>query len=331
MRGNRSRKDPPRRAVDAIPAAEPPADHQPRYWRPPRPHALTPPPLPRPHWVDTERAILHLEDELRTSRALIGIDIETTLAGQHFCELALLQLSDGYDVWLVDPLAVDVGPLLRILFSTPALPPIFHDASGDLTVIKRLHHCLPTAILDTLLASQALGIFSPNLGNLSRDVLGWVLDKGTQQSNWLRRPLTPAQLEYAAADAFVLPHLEHDLANHLYDMGVERGYEDACLSLLERLRAYRAPDSHPYELRFWRRYRNEAALIRLRRLLHWRTAEANRGRIDVLMGFGNETLARIALEAPRTLRDLSGRAGLPRHLCERYGQRVLDVTAGATA
>lgn len=286
------------------------------------------PPVPHPHWIDTESALIRLEDDLRHSSALIGVDIETTLAGQHHCAIALLQVSDGESSWLIDPLEVDAGPLLRLLFSSPALPPIFHDASGDLMVIKRLYGSLPPVVLDTLLASQVLGLASPNLGNLSRDLLGWKLNKSTQQSNWLRRPLTEAQLEYAALDAFVLPYLERSLRRQVADLGLEHPYERACRELLVRLEEYRAPETYPFELKFFRRYKNQAARLRLRRLLDWRTDEANRGKIDVLMGFGNDTLARIALDRPCSLRELDECVALTGRLRDRYGKRVLQVMNG---
>ncbi len=287
---------------------------------------LRPPPLPEPHWVDTQSGLDRVVERLRSSNALVALDTETTLAGQHFCVLALVQVSDGDSVWLIDPLEVDPSPLLRLLFGAPWLPPIFHDASGDLMVLKRLYGRLPEAIIDTLLASQALGMGTPNLRFLTEHLLGWRMDKAPQQSNWLRRPLSDAQFEYAALDVFALPHIERLIRRHVIDLDVEDVFQASCVSLLERLKAYEPPEVHPFEERFFRRHRDRPARMRLRRLLEWRTDEANRGRIDILMGFGNETLARIALQPPASARDLH--AYLPGHLVERYGRRVLRVLGG---
>ncbi len=286
------------------------------------------PPLPRPVWVDDEDTLLHLEDHLRASNALIGIDIETTLAGQHHCVVALVQLSDGESVWLLDPLVLDLGPILRLLFSAPWIPPIFHDASGDLMVLKRLYGTLPEGVIDTLIAAQVLGLTTPNLRYLTEFLLGWKMSKQPQQSNWLRRPLSDAQIEYAALDVFALPYIERDLRGHLADFGLEEEFQQACAALMRRMDEYRPPRNHPFEDRFFRRTRDEAARRCLRRLLDWRTAEANRGRIDVLMAFGNEQLADIALARPRTLRELDECARIPARMLERYGKQVLREIHG---
>ena len=107
---------------------------------------------------------------------------------------------------LIDPLAVDVAPLGEVL-AGPGLG-VLHAAQQDLEVLARACGAVPSRMFDTQLAAGFLGHSTPSLANLVAAELGVKLPKADRLSDWLRRPLTPDQLSYAAAD------VEHLLEVH---------------------------------------------------------------------------------------------------------------------
>ena len=74
----------------------------------------------------------------------------------------MLQLTAGDDIVLVDPLAVDVGPLRRLLDSDAEC--IMHAASQDLEILERACGVVPRRLVDTQIAAGFVGLGSPGLG-----------------------------------------------------------------------------------------------------------------------------------------------------------------------
>ncbi|HTL97418.1 MAG TPA: hypothetical protein VL181_01315, partial [Holophagaceae bacterium] len=134
---------------------------------------------------------------------LLAVDIECSLTGIHHCTLALLQVADHEQVWLVDP--ITLGELARpALEALAKVPWICHDFSNDGIVMKRLYDIVPGSVLDTMLLARALGYPQPGLKTMSKLKLGIEIPKEEQDSNWMLRPLRESQLSYAARDAALL-------------------------------------------------------------------------------------------------------------------------------
>jgi ribonuclease D len=157
----------------------------------------------------------------------IGIDLEFDdnryRYGRH---LALIQVFDGEKVYLIDPLplesemAAGLEPLFAVL-RDPAVAKVFHSCKSDILLLDELFgvHCrniIDTSVQFTLLALEDNNI---SLGRLIQSELGFEVDKGEQKSNWLKRPLTEAQKEYAANDVLYLFELTDRLAVRLQEQG----------------------------------------------------------------------------------------------------------------
>ncbi|TVT40579.1 hypothetical protein FNT36_13995 [Hymenobacter setariae] len=157
----------------------------------------------------------------------IGIDLEFDdnryRYGRH---LALIQVFDGEAVYLIDPLplepdmAAGLEPLFAVL-RDPAVAKVFHSCKSDILLLDELFgvHCrniVDTSVQFTLLALEDNNI---SLGRLIQSELGFEVDKGEQKSNWLKRPLTEAQKEYAANDVLYLFELTDRLAARLQEQG----------------------------------------------------------------------------------------------------------------
>jgi len=143
--------------------------------------------------------VARLADEPR-----YAVDTEFHRERTYAPRLALLQLawSDGCAV--VDPLAVDVAPLASVLQGPGTA--VLHAAGQDLEVLLRACGTVPSSLFDTQVAAGFLGFSTPSLATLLDRVLGVPLPKGDRLTDWLRRPLSTGQLDYAVADvAWLLP------------------------------------------------------------------------------------------------------------------------------
>jgi len=124
-----------------------------------------------------------------------------------------VQVASDADCYLVDPLAgLDLGPLLATL-ADRARPKVLHAARQDLEVLLNVGGLVPGPVFDTQVAAALLGL-PPQVGyaDLIARRLGHSIDKGQTRTDWSRRPLSDAQLAYAADDVRHLLELHADLA-----------------------------------------------------------------------------------------------------------------------
>lgn len=189
------------------------------------------PPPPPPEGVPVAlpmRAVRHVADagELRAlcdelARCkVVAVDVETTLFDR---DLRLIQLGSSDVTAIVDPLAVDdLSPLADVL-EAPTIVKIIHNASFERSVFAKLNLAIVN-VFDTLAASRRIRgkqADGHSLGVVCRRELGKFLDKTQQTSDWSRRPLSPAQIAYAALDVEVLLEL-HAWFGHIQP-GLELG------------------------------------------------------------------------------------------------------------
>ena len=141
----------------------------------------------------------------------VALDTEFKWERTYYPILGLLQIGVSRDeCWLVDAVAVpDLSPLAPLIESTKVVK-ILHDALQDLTIISRYTKAKPRCVFDTRRSAGFAGLKSTtSMQALVHDTLGIDLPKTETRSDWLRRPLSPAQLAYAADDVRYLPEIRH--------------------------------------------------------------------------------------------------------------------------
>ena len=134
--------------------------------------------------------------------------------------LSLMQICDGEKIILVDVLGLKDPSAIDKLFANQQINWVMHAPEQDLEVIN--HYCgiQPNSIYDTQLAAAFVGFdLGTSYKDLVASVLGETVNKSSQQSDWLRRPLRAAQLNYAAADVRHLPALWSELEQSLHELG----------------------------------------------------------------------------------------------------------------
>ena len=263
-------------------------------------------PATNPTWV-TDPAVLDRHLASRPPR--VGLDTEFIRERTFWPQLALVQLAIGEDILLLDPLAPGITDALRPLLLDASVTKVMHSAGEDLVAFNHACGAVPAPLFDTQVAAALAGI-AAGIGyqRLVADLLGVELPKGQTRSDWLRRPLSDAQLEYAADDVRHLAALHAELAPRLDALGRRGWFEEDCARQVAA--AGNGPERWPHLSFRAAQYLDEPARLRLLRLLRWREVHArerDRPRSWVL---DNELAAELARHPP------ADRAAL---------QRVLDA------
>lgn len=221
-------------------------------------------------WITHDDALRNLLDEAPPS---IGLDTEFMRIDTFAPRLALVQIELGGRIALIDPTGgLDPAPFAAMT-SDPGRLCVMHSASEDLEAFATWS-CSIARLFDTQIAAAFAGL-GAGLGyqKLVRDLLGIELPKGETRSDWLRRPLSELQLEYAAQDVLHLPLLHATLAARVDARGYSAWLAHDCARLLERARQ-REPDAEPQvALRSAADWPRERQAL-LRRVLRWRDRTA---------------------------------------------------------
>ena len=254
---------------------------------------------------------------------LLAVDIECSLTGFHHCAMALVQIANHEQAWLVDPIAL--GPLMKPAMRALAeVPWIAHDFSGDGIVFKRLYDVMPASVMDTMLLARALGYPQPGLKTMARLKLGIEIPKEEQDSNWMLRPLRPPQISYAARDAALLLPLLRRLAEEaeLRRDDPEAGPRLAHLPmeirhLVQRIHHYRAPERHPVVEKAHAMGLGPLAEHRAHLLSELRLKWGNEGDVAAVMELGNRWILARVQHPPRSKEALERSIPNPRFRTKR--------------
>lgn len=140
-------------------------------------------------------------DALSTSD-FICVDTEFHRETTFWPRLCLIQASAPGIQGVIDPLAedLDIGPFLQLIAEENRVK-VFHAARQDMEIFNRLIGHPPGPVFDTQIAAMALGLGdSISYDNLVQRVLNRQIDKSSQFTDWMRRPLSEKQLDYALGD-----------------------------------------------------------------------------------------------------------------------------------
>jgi ribonuclease D len=274
-----------------------------------------------------DRAGLRAECERFAREASIGVDMEFVREKTYFARLCLVQVATQEEAVIIDPLAVkDMGPLFEI-FADPKVEKIFHAAGQDLEIFHAATGKIPRNIFDTQIAAALVGYGdSIGYGSLLFQVLKVRLPKLETNTDWARRPLSQAQIDYALDDVRYL----HRLRDRLVARLAERRRTEW---LAEEQAFYEHPQTwerNPREL--YLRVSRHRTLDRrglgiLRELAQWREEEARRRDLPRGWVVQDEVLVEIARRAPREPEELKALRGLGAREIERSGKAIVAAVA----
>lgn len=189
-------------------------------------------------WVDTDDELAELVAEV-AAQPRYALDTEFHRERTYFPRLALVQLAWEGGMALVDPLACEPKGLVPLLTS-PAVA-VLHAAQQDLDVLSTACGAVPARLFDTQLAAGFIGYSTPSLVSLLQGELKVQVPKGDRLTDWLRRPLTDAQRDYAASDVAHLLALADTIQVGLDRMGRSEWAVAACEELRTRAVGHAEP------------------------------------------------------------------------------------------
>ena len=136
-------------------------------------------------YIDTRENLSYLNQEL-LNKPFVGVDTEFRRTTKDNMRLALLQINDGEEIYLVDTVKINnPNNDCSFLFSNSVLK-IFHSCKEDLEAIFAWTNRQMVNIFDTQLANALLNInFSISYQDLVEEKIGVVLEKKETRSNWL--------------------------------------------------------------------------------------------------------------------------------------------------
>jgi ribonuclease D len=255
----------------------------------------------------------------------LAIDTEFVRERTFFQRLGLVQVCDGSAIWLVDPVAVPDLEALSAVLRNPAVVKVVHSASEDIEVCFHRLQVAPAPLFDTQVAAGLAGL-APSLGygKLVTELLGVELVKAETRTDWMARPLSEAQLAYAAEDVLYLLPLYQRLRDTLIEKNrLEWALEDSA-ALLDPARF--SDDAERAYLRLKaapQLTRQQLGLAQA--LAAWREREA-RGR-DIPRSFllRDDLLVSLARRPPKDLRELKARPSYDHRAGSRYAGDWLEV------
>ncbi|MFV0277962.1 MAG: ribonuclease D [Parahaliea sp.] len=259
----------------------------------------------------------------------VAVDTEFMRRDTFYPQVALLQLCFGDGAWLVDPLAIaDTGPLAQLL-QLPELVKVLHSPSEDLEVFQRWLGALPQPLFDTQRAAALLNRgFGLGYRALVQQVCGVDLPKDETRSDWLQRPLSEAQCQYAAQDVSYLLDVYRTLQRDCESAGkLNWVLEDGADAVAAQ---QAAPDPHYLRIKHaWQL--NPRELGALAALCEWRELTARERDKPRSWVVKDQDCLEIARADPANMNELRAAVALPPSSLRRYGEALLDVLAAQRA
>jgi ribonuclease D len=283
-----------------------------------------------PRWIADQTALLELT-RAWCAQSAIALDTEFMRVNTYWPELALVQTYADEAV-LIDPLALDLAVLAPCLGSANCVK-IMHSASEDLVALGRIgantrEDAAPLPIcglFDTQIAAAFAGL-GAGLGyqRLVQELLGIALAKSETRSNWLARPLSAQQLDYASADVAHLRALHQALVERLEARGMRAWCEAECAQIAHAASERDLPANAHWEVRSaWRMSPEQQA--RLKYVLDWREITARRIDRPRPWVLDNAVAAQLAEDPPSSIAALHARLTAQRSFPKRETQNLLDL------
>lgn len=260
---------------------------------------------------------------------LLALDTEFERVSTFYPIPGLVQLGLGESFCLVDPSVAERSQGFRQLLADPERPKLLYAMSEDLELFRHWLGIAPAGVLDLQIGAALAGAgFSVGYARLVETLFDHSLDKSATRSDWLARPLTPAQERYALDDVRFLKPLYHWVIERLQARGLAEALAEESNRFADDLSLQVEPEYYYLKIRGgWRL--NPARQGVLRALAVWREEECRRRDRPRNRVLSDNALINIAERCPSSAGALSAVEDVPPVVVRRYGDLLLDIVAGA--
>lgn len=274
-------------------------------------------------WVVTDAGLAELCSAARAA-GTVAMDTEFERTDTYYPKLALVQFCVDEQISLLDPLVIGDASPLRDLLEDPGTRKVLHSCSEDVEVLASWCGGRPRQLFDTQIAAAFCGSrYGIGYRDLVADAFAVELDKDETRSNWLQRPLSAAQMRYAALDVAWLKPLAARQIDELEQRGRLPWLAEECERLVQEVLDRPGPEWA------WRNVKRAGTLgprglAALMNLAAWRERRARE--IDRPKGWlvKDEHLLLLAGALPADLDDLDG-PGIPPAVIRRWGGELQDI------
>ncbi len=262
---------------------------------------------------------------LLNSASWLAVDTEFERINTYYPKLCLVQLSNGSDTFIIDPLSLnDLQPLYDLLYQH-SITKVLHSAHQDLEIFFNLQGSVPLPVFDTQLAAPLFD-FDKGIGygNLIKAALEVELEKGHARADWTKRPLSDAQLQYAADDVIYL--------GQVYELFMTKADSlDNHDQLTQQFSLLAEPDTYqPDPARMWKkiyaakRLRGRPLRV-VKALAAWRELTARKQNRPRKWIVSDQALIDLAKLLPEDMSSMQEMNNMTDKLIQRYGDEWLSI------
>ena len=263
--------------------------------------------------------ILHLMSQT----SVYGLDTEFIKVDTLWPKLGVFQINVAGQVFLLDGTRLELSAFWEKLFQ--AQQNIFHACSEDIDLIY--HYAQQKSlsnVFDTQVGLSFLGHgLQVSYQNALKQMLDVDIDKDQTRSDWLARPLTTKQLDYAANDVLYLMNLSHKIQHQLSDKYLLDFALEDCRHL-----TYEIGQETPLELLYqdignYRHSRRQ--LMQLQQLAVWREQMVKALNYPRSFILKSSTMMDLVEQNPHNQFQLSGIKDIRQNIVRDYGKTILDL------
>ncbi|MGO3755121.1 ribonuclease D [Psychrobacter celer] len=275
-------------------------------------------------WVREQEGLADVIEALATC-GRVALDTEFIKRDTYYPRLALVQLNTGDHIYLLDAPRLQLDDFWQALTEVDVA--IWHACGEDLGIFYLLSGCPPlTNIFDTQIAlSYLTGQLQMGYQQALDDQLDMHIDKEQSQSDWLQRPLSDEQEQYAIDDVRFLPALYLSLEYELKKQGLfDYVWEDCQLYACDLYDTQHMADDEMYLSMADYRYTSEQMAI-LQAVATWREELARATNQPRTFVIKKQAVREIVTEKPSNMRELAHKTTMHRSMLRLYGEELLKV------
>ena len=260
----------------------------------------------------TENAELVAVCERFCQHEFVTVDTEFLRETTFWPQVCVIQVASPEEAIAIDALAegIDLTPFLSLM-ANPNIVKVFHAARQDIEIIWRLARLIPTPLFDTQVAAMVCGFGEQaSYLELVKAITRANIDKLSRFTDWSRRPLSEAQIEYAIAD---VTHLR-DVYVELHKRLKRSNRLDWLVDEMQILSSPATYEQHP--MNAWERLRHKIRKPRdlavLMELAAWREIEAQSRDVPRSRVLKDDILLEVVQSAPRSIDSLGNLRSFPK-------------------
>jgi ribonuclease D len=256
---------------------------------------------------------------------VLAIDTEFVRTRTLYPKLGLLQIFDGKQLALIDPIAIsDLSPFWQLL-TNKNIVKVLHACSEDLEVFLTCANCKPVNLIDSQIVMSFLGHgLSMGYAAMVEHYTGVELDKSESRTDWTKRPLTQKQLDYASADVDYLFQLYPKFIAEIEQLGrLDYARQESQL-LIDKKFTPIDEDNLYSQMKLVCRL-NSKQLNTLQHLARWRYQQAKKRDLPIGFVAKDHTLMAVAQHNPQNIDIMNKLKGAELLDIRHKGKEMLSI------